>query len=125
MRRLTFLLFSLFLGVGLMYAQTKVSGTVISDEDGQPVVGAAVQAVGQATIGTITDYDGKFHLEVPAGVKLLKFSYVGLEPVELPVKSVMNVRMKSSAEALDEVMVVAFGTAKKSAFTGSASTINT
>lgn len=125
MRRLTFLLFSLFLGVGLMYAQTKVSGTVISEEDGQPVVGAAVQAVGQATVGTITDYDGKFHLEVPAGVKLLKFSYLGLEPVELPVKSVMNVRMKSSAEALDEVMVVAFGTAKKSAFTGSASTINT
>ncbi|MGL4780992.1 MAG: SusC/RagA family TonB-linked outer membrane protein, partial [Bacteroidales bacterium] len=118
------LLFSLFLGVGLMYAQTKVSGTVISDEDGQPVVGAAVQAVGQATIGTITDYDGKFVLELPASVKLLKFSYVGLEPVELPVKSVMNVRMKSSAEALDEVMVVAYGTSKKSSFTGSASVVS-
>ena len=124
MRRLTFLLFSLFLGVGLMYAQTKVSGTVISEEDGQPVVGAAVQAVGQATIGTVTDYDGKFHLEVPAGVKLLKFSYVGLEPVELPVKSVMNVRMKSSAEALDEVVVTGYGNFKKGSFTGSASSVS-
>ena len=123
MRRLTFLLFSLFLGVGLMYAQTKVSGTVISEEDGQPVVGAAVQAVGQATIGTVTDYDGKFHLEVPAGVKLLKFSYVGLQPIELPVKPVMHVKMKATAEALDEVVITAYGSAKKSSLTGSSEVV--
>ena len=122
MRRLTFLLFSLFLGIGLLQAQTKVSGTVLSAEDGQPIVGAAIMAKG-TSVGTVTDYDGKFSLNVPEGVKILKFTYVGMEPLEEAVKPNMLVKMKSSSQALDEVMVVAFGTVKKEAFTGSAATV--
>ena len=122
MRRLTFLLFSLILGVGLLNAQTKVSGTVLSAEDGEPIVGAAVMAKG-TTVGTVTDYDGKFTLTVPAGVKILKFTYVGMNPLEEPVKPNMLVKMTSSSQDLGEVMVVAFGTVKKEAFTGSAATV--
>lgn len=123
MRRLTFLLFSLILGIGLLHAQTKVSGTVLSAEDGQPIVGAAVMAKG-TTVGTVTDYDGKFSLNVPEGVKILKFTYVGMNTLEESIKPVMTIKMTSSSEALDEVMVVAYGTSKKSSFTGSASVVS-
>ncbi|MGL5317241.1 MAG: TonB-dependent receptor plug domain-containing protein, partial [Bacteroidales bacterium] len=108
MRRLTFLLFSLILGIGLLHAQTKVSGTVLSAEDGQPVVGAAVMAKG-TTVGTVTDFDGKFHLNVPEGVKILKFTYVGMNPLEETVKPNMIVKMTSSSQDLDEVVVTAMG----------------
>ena len=122
MRRLTFLLFSLVLGIGLLHAQTKVSGTVISAEDGQPIVGAAVMAKG-TTVGTVTDYDGKFSLSVPEGVRILKFTYVGMNPLEEAVKPHMTVKMTSSSEALDEIVVTAYGTAKKSSLTGSSEVI--
>lgn len=122
MRRLTFLLFSLILGIGLLHAQTKVSGTVLSAEDGQPIVGAAVMAKG-TTVGTVTDYDGKFSLNVPVGVKILKFTYVGMNPVEEAVKPNMVVKMTASSEALDEVVVTAYGTAKKSSLTGSSEVV--
>ena len=124
MRRLTFLLFSLILGIGLLHAQTKVSGTVLSAEDGQPIVGAAIMAKG-TTVGTVTDYDGKFSLNVPAGVKILKFTYVGMNPLEEAVKPNMIVKMTSSSEALDEVVVMGYGSAKKiGSLVGAVSTVN-
>lgn len=68
-KRLLFLLVNLFLFVGVL-AQTKVTGTVVSQEDGEPVIGASVVVAGAARTGTVTDIDGHFSLEVPAGKNL-------------------------------------------------------
>ena len=124
-RKLMLLLACLFVGIGLVTAQTqRVTGVVISDEDGQPVIGASVQVKGTQQ-GTITDVDGKFTLSnVPSSAGTLVISYVGMHTEEIEIQSNMTVRMKTNAELLDEVMVVAFGTAKKSAFTGSATVVD-
>ena len=123
-RKLMLLLTCLFVGIGLVTAQiTKVTGTVISEEDGLPVVGASILVKG-TTVGTVTDMDGKFTLSnVPSSAKTLVVSFIGMATQEVPVKANLNVVLKSDTEQLEEVMVVAYGTAKKSAFTGSAATI--
>lgn len=119
MRRLTFLLLSMVLSVGLLTAQTKISGIVLSVDDGDPIVGASVIEKGTNN-GTVTDYDGKFTITVVETGKTLQFSYIGMQTAELPARQNMSVKLNSSAEALEEVMVVAYGTAKKASFTGSA-----
>ena len=109
-----------------MWAQrSTVSGVVISEEEGEPIIGASVIIVGTHT-GTMTDVDGKFTISnVPASAKHLRITYVGMEPVEVRIREgLIKVTMKSDAEMLDEVMVVAFGTQKKSSFTGSAAVLN-
>ena len=76
-------------------------------------------------IGAITGVDGDFTLpNVPSSAKTLIISYIGMQTQEVAIKPSMKVIMKSDSEVLDEVMVVAYGTAKKSSFTGSASTID-
>ena len=113
----------LFIGIGLVNAQIKVTGHVTSSEDDLPVVGASIMVKG-TTIGTVTDLDGNFTLgNVPRSAKTLQVSFVGMKTQLLPVKAKMNIVMHPDNEVLDEVMVVAFGTAKKSSFTGSASAI--
>ena len=69
-KRLSLLLVSLFLFIGTALAQTKITGTVLSQDDGLPVIGASVIVQGTKT-GTQTDIDGKFTLDVPAGKKLI------------------------------------------------------
>jgi len=113
----------LFLSLGMAIAQTKVTGTVVSQDDNQPVIGAAVRVVG-TKIGTVTDANGEFSLSVPADKKTLQISYVGMETIEVPVKSRVKVMLTSDQKALDEIIVVAYGTSKKSAFTGSAAVIS-
>ena len=119
------LLACLFVGIGLVTAQTqKVTGVVISEEDGQPVIGASVLVKG-TQIGIVTDIDGKFELtNVPSSAKTLQISYIGMETQEVGIKPTMRIVLKSNTEMLDEVMVVAYGTAKKSSFTGSASVVS-
>ena len=119
-KRLMMFLAALFLFLGGVTAQTKVNGTVISQEDGEPVIGASVLVVGTNT-GTITDTNGKFALTVPAGKSQLRITYVGMEPIEVSARPNMRILLTSDQKALDEVIVVAFGTAKKASFTGSAS----
>ena len=120
-RKLMLLLACLFVGIGLVTAQTqKVTGVVISEEDGQPVVGASVLVKG-TTQGTITDVDGNFNLSnVPSSAKTLQISYIGMQTQEVAIKPKMKVILKADAQQLEEVMVVAYGTAKKQSFTGSA-----
>lgn len=124
MRKLTFFLACLFLiGVGLVNAQTRsVSGKVVSADDGEPIIGATVVVKG-TTQGTITLADGSFQLSVPQAATTLVVSYIGMKTVEVNAQNGVLVRMQSDARDLDEVIVVAYGTAKKSSFTGSASTI--
>ena len=121
-KKLTMLMCSLFLLVGSALSQTKVSGTVYSQEDGQPIIGAAVKVVGTST-GLLTDVNGKFSLTIPAGKDQLEITYLGYESQTVKAKNGMRVFLKADAKALDEVIVVAFGTAKKSAFTGSAKAV--
>lgn len=119
------LLTCLVMCVGLVNAQvSKVTGTVTSSEDGLPVVGASVLVKG-TTVGTVTDIDGNFTLtNVPSTAKTLQVSFIGMRTEEVAVKQIVNVVLHSDTEMLDEVMVVAYGTAKKSAFTGSAAVVD-
>ena len=123
-RKLMLLMTCLMIGIGLVNAQiSKVTGNVTSEEDGLPVVGASVLVKG-TTVGTVTDIDGNFTLtNVPSSAGTLVISFIGMQSQEVKIKSNVNVVLKSDAEQLEEVMVVAYGTAKKSAFTGSAATI--
>ncbi len=100
------------------WAQTVVNGTVVSAEDGQPVIGATVRIKGTQQ-GARTDVNGKFKLKVEPG-RTLVFSYIAMGMVERPAKDGMRVEMYHLDNAMDEVMVVAYGTQKKSSFTGSA-----
>ena len=120
--RLTMFMISLFLFAGSALAQTKISGTVLSQDDGQPIIGAAVKVDGTST-GMLTDVNGRFSLTMPEGKNQITISYLGYESQTLKVKNGMRVFLKSDAATLDEVIVVAFGTAKKSAFTGSAKAV--
>ena len=125
--RLLMLLACFFFSMELVLAQTStVTGIVVSEEDGEPVVGASVLVKG-TTLGAVTDIDGKFSItNVPASAKLLQVSFVGMESREVAIKrgTAIRVVLSTNAEILDEVMIVAYGTAKKSSFTGSAATVS-
>ena len=123
---LRLLVVSLLLFAGnIVYAEAqqekRVTGTVTSE--GEPLPGVSVQLKG-ASSGTITDIDGKYSIEIPATGTLV-FRFVGMRTVEQPVnnRSVINVTLESESKELEEVMVVAYATAKKYSFTGAASTM--
>ena len=123
-RKLMLLLTCLFMGIGLVTAQTqKVTGVVISEEDGQPVVGASVLAKG-TTVGVITDVDGKFTLSgIPSSAKTLQISYIGMQTAEVAIAPNIRVILKTDSKALDEVVVVAYGTQSARTVTASVSTV--
>ena len=124
MKKLFIFFLCLLSGIELTMAQTRtITGTVTSDEDNEPVIGASVIVKGNATIGTVTDVEGKFSLRVPDGASTLVFSYVGMEPQEIAIQSVMNVLLKSDTQNLDEVVVVGYGTQRKRDVTSSISQI--
>lgn len=124
MRKLTFLMACLLLiGVGLVNAQSRtVSGRVLSAEDNEPVIGASVMIKGTST-GTVTGVNGEFSISVTDKSKTLVVSFVGMQTVEVEAKPNMNIVLKPSIESLDEVVVVAYGTAKRSQFVGSAKVV--
>ena len=105
-------------------AQTRtVRGTVVYAGDGEPLAGATILPVGGGN-GVATDLDGKFSLTVPTKVTKLNVSYVGMLTQQVDVTDgEMHIALTNSDNNLDEVMVVAYGTAKKSAYTGSASVV--
>ena len=111
-KRLTMFFAALFLSVGMAMAQTTVKGTVLSQDDGQPIIGAAVQVVGTKT-GLLTDMDGQFTITLPAGKTQLQISYLGMESQTVTAKNGMRVFLKSDARSVDEVVVVGYGSAKK------------
>lgn len=114
------LLAVLILCIGGALAQTTVKGTVVTYEDNEPIIGASIQVVGASNIGTITDINGQFTLQVPAGRKTLKITYVGMEPLEVAVtEKPLRIQLRNDANSLDEVVVVAYGTQKKTSLTGS------
>ncbi|MDR3061724.1 MAG: TonB-dependent receptor, partial [Dysgonamonadaceae bacterium] len=97
---------------------------VVVDESNEPIVGVSVMVKGNTAIGAVTNIDGQFTLDVPNSATTLIVKYLGMEDQEVTIAPDMRVVMKVSAKLLDEVVVVAYGTTKKSQFTGSASTLN-
>ena len=111
-KRLTMLMVSLLLFVGSALAQTKISGTVLSQEDGQPIIGAAVKVVGTQT-GMLTDVNGRFNVTLPAGKDQLEITYLGYESKTVQAKNGMRVFLKADARSLDEVVVTAMGISRE------------
>ncbi len=102
--------------------EKELRGTVI-DEKGMPLPGVTVLVKGTYN-GTTTDIDGNYQIKVSVDAQFLTFSFIGMQAQELEIMgAVLNVTMESQSVGMDEVMVVAYGTQKKSAFTGSASVV--
>ncbi|GKH84552.1 hypothetical protein CE91St5_07520 [Parabacteroides distasonis] len=111
-KKLTSVLLFLALSAGVVSAQTsKVTGKVIG-EDGEPVIGASIIVKG-TTVGTVTDFDGNFELEVPANGKQLVISYIGMKSQEVAATSNVNVKLLADTQNLDEVVVTAMGISKE------------
>lgn len=103
-----------------------ISGTVLSEEDMEPVIGAAIQVTGSPNIGAVTNIDGKFTLtNVPASAKTVTITYIGMQTEVADIKNNLQIILKPNVHTLDEVLVVAFGEMKRSAFTGSAGVVST
>ena len=110
MKKLTYLLFCMLVSISLASAQTtRVTGTVTSADDNEPIIGASVYVKGAASIGTITDVNGKFSLNVPSSSNTLIVSYIGMTTQEVAIKPVVNVSMTSDSQVLGEVVVTALG----------------
>ena len=108
----------------LAYGQSRsVSGTVV-DGSGLPVIGATVMVVGNSTIGTVTDADGRFTLNVPAGANI-SVSCIGYTTQTVPVgqQSVFNFILQEDTEFLDETVVIGYGVQRKSDLTGAVASV--
>jgi len=117
------LLLTFFLCVVPLMAQQTITGTVTSSEDGTPVPGVNVFIKG-TTQGTITSAEGEFSIEADRGATLV-FSYVGMQSREIPVgdQTVMDVVMEPDYARLDEVVVIGYGSMKKSDLTGAVASL--
>jgi len=106
-------------------AQMKVTGIVTSSEDGSPIPFANIHVKGAKNIGATTDLDGRYTFEKLSKDAILVFTYIGYTTQEVHVngRTVVNVALVSDALNLEEVMVVAYGTAKKGSYTGAASVV--
>ena len=122
MKRLSLILASLFLYAGLVLAQTKVTGTVISQEDGEPIIGASVVVQGSKT-GVVTDMNGQFSLSVPEGKKIV-ISYIGMKTETVTAQNGMRVTLATDGQALDEVVVTGMQKMDKRLFTGATAKVS-
>jgi iron complex outermembrane receptor protein len=120
-------LVAVFLIAQSVMAQGKmrVTGTV-TDSGNEPLIGVAVVVKGNSTMGTVTDVDGKYAIDVSSQGTILVFSYMGYETTECMVgnKRIVDVQLKDSSKHLDEVVVVGYGTMRKSDLTGTVSQLS-
>ncbi|HIX26233.1 MAG TPA: TonB-dependent receptor [Candidatus Barnesiella excrementigallinarum] len=124
MRKLTLLLCALLAGISMAMAQTSISGTVLSAENDEPVIGASILVKG-ANASTITDTNGKFTIRIPEGAgRTLVISYIGMEKQEVFARNGMVVKLNSTDQTLDDVVVVGYQTIRKEAKTGSIATVD-
>lgn len=120
MKNFMLFLMTLFLSCHVMAQQTTVTGTITDGTDGSPLIGANVLVKGTGT-GSIADVNGKFSVSVPTGKDVLVISCIGYKQQEITLKAgqkVVNVVMKEDSELLDEVVVIGYGTMKKSDLSG-------
>ena len=117
-RKLTMMLLCMMMAVTAL-AQSAISGTVISAQDGEPVIGAAVKVKGSSQ-GVVTNLEGKFTINAEAGQTLV-FSYVGMQTKETAAKNGMKVTLDADDKVLDEVVVTAMGITRSKKSLGYAS----
>lgn len=120
------LLLILFSAISLsVSAQTITVKGNVKDTSGEPVIGASVVEKGNTTNGTITDLDGNFSIKVD-GKKTLVISYIGMKTQEVAVqgRKTINVQMVDDSKALDEVVVIGYGTVNKRDLTGSVASVS-
>ena len=107
-----------------MAVQARVISGVVKDQTGETIISATVMVQG-TTIGTVTDFDGNYSLDVPEDAKVLVFSYVGMKTQELAITGdVMNVVLADESEILEEVVVTGYGTTKKRDLVTAVSSVN-
>ena len=113
----------LLMGCLQLLAQTRtVKGEVTDAQNGEALIGATVTVEGEKG-GTVTDFDGNFSLQVSSSAKKIKVSYIGYIDKVLAISENMNVKLESDSKALADVVVIGYGTARKSDLTGSVATV--
>lgn len=125
-KKLRFALFAATLTMSANgFAQTVIKGNV-TDNTGEPIIGASVIEDGSASNGGVTDLDGNFTITLKGNSKKLKVSYVGMKPqvVNVSGKSVVNIKLEDDATTLNDVVVIGYGSVKKKDLTGSVATVN-
>ena len=104
-------------------AQTRtIKGEVTDAQNGEALIGATVMVEGEKS-GTVTDFDGNFSLQVSSSAKKIKVSYIGYIDKVLSISDNMKVKLESDSKALADVVVIGYGTARKSDLTGSVATV--
>ena len=123
-RQRSFLLVALLLmGCLQLLAQTRtIKGVVTDAQNGEALIGATVMVEGDKS-GTVTDFDGNFSLQVPSSAKKVKISYIGYIDQQVAISDNMQVKLESDSKALADVVVIGYGTARKSDLTGSVATV--
>ena len=118
------LLVALFvIGCLQLMAQTRtIKGEVTDAQNGEALIGATVMVKGEKG-GTVTDFDGNFSLQVSSSAKKIKVSYIGYIDKVLSISDNMKVKLESDSKALADVVVIGYGTARKSDLTGSVATV--
>ena len=107
---------SLLIPIGA-FAQVTASGTVISGDDNFPIIGANIICKEKPAVGTITDLDGNFTLEVPAGITKLIVKYVGFKDQEIEPKTGLKIVLQTESEELKDVVVTGFQKMDRKMFT--------
>jgi len=127
MKKKNFLIFFILIlaGYQLMSQQRTITGTVTDNFDESTIPGVAIMAFG-TDVGTVTDINGNYTLAIDTTVTKLQFSFMGMrtEEIEITSSSVINVQMESDNYGLDEVVVIGYGSVKKSDLTGSVASVN-
>ena len=121
----SFLLVALFLmGCLQLVAQTRtIQGEVTDAQNGEALIGATVMVEGEKG-GTVTDFDGNFKLQVSSSAKKIKISYIGYIDKVVAISDNMKVKLDPDSQTLTDVVVIGYGTARKSDLTGSVATVN-
>lgn len=113
----------LLMGCLQLLAQTRtIKGEVTDAQNGDPLIGATIMVEGEKG-GTVTDFDGNFVLQVSSSAKKIKVSYIGYIDKILAISENMKVNLESDSKALADVVVIGYGTARKSDLTGSVATV--
>ena len=113
--KLLSLLLMLMVSIAIQAQNVAVKGNV-KDATGEPIIGASVVQVGNTSVGTITDFDGNFQLSVPSGAQL-QVSYIGFESQTFAARPMVNITLSEENNTLNDVVVIGYGTQKKSVVT--------
>ncbi len=124
MKRLLIFIAICMVSLGMFAQNVTISGVVTQAEDNTPLPGVSIVAVG-TTIGAITDFEGRYSITVPESVSTLRFTFVGMqtEEIEIGSQTTIDLIMVAGTEALDEVIVVGYGTKRRGSITGSIGTV--